>query len=534
MDFACSPYYGQYKEPEELNRLTATPDHIVKEAWNFFENNGARCKAFWSHLECRATTEDIENMFNAEIHDFEHKLSGGVISRIHGYFTFPEQLEGKVEFIAGLTEFPEDRFGRSRPYVDASSYTVVPETLQKVYNTDAGKGSEKTTQAAAEFQGYPAISSDDLNTFIQKTGIDKFSLEKKIGPFNPSYPGAESTLDVQYLGAVGHGNANWYWTEKQWMYQFTQDALKKSRSDLPDVISMSYGWSETQQCTIAPGADPCQNGGGSKNFVNKVNTNFQKIGASGVTLLAASGDAGAHGRSDSNCQSGKTHPGFPASSPYVTAVGATMFENVQTGGSSPICSEKSCAVGGDEVVCTSKNGAALITSGGGFSEYADMPSYQKDAVQNYLSKSGVAPPDSDFNKNGRGYPDVAAVGHAYYIELNGQEQQVDGTSASCPVFAGVIGLLNAHRVENGGSKIGFANKLLYKIHKEHPKAFNDVTSGNNKCTEGQCCDTGFSAAEGWDATTGLGTPNVKEMLSAIDTIDGRAPSYAKTLRGDQF
>eukprot|EP01138_Halocafeteria_seosinensis_P012383 gb/GECG01012653.1/.p1 GENE.gb/GECG01012653.1/~~gb/GECG01012653.1/.p1 ORF type:complete len:637 (+),score=77.88 gb/GECG01012653.1/:1-1911(+) len=536
-----SPYYGKFKEPEELNKLTATPSHVLKDVWNHFESKGARCKAFWSHLECRATAEEIEDMFATEVYEFEHKLSGDKIHRVHGEYQFPKALEDKVEFVDGLTEVPDGRFGRVRPQVDTQSYTTVPETLQKTYNINK-KGNSKSTQAAAEFQGYPAVSSDDLKTFISKTGIDSFSLKKKIGPFNPSNPGAESTLDVQYLGAVGQDNSNWYWTEKKWMYQFSNEALKRSKDNLPDVISMSYGWAENQQCKIAPGSKPCGfSDGGSEDFVKKVNTNFQKLGSSGVTLLAASGDAGAHGRSDSMCNSDKCTPSFPASSPYVTAVGATMFRNVRTGGSSPICSDKTCAVGGEETTCTSKGGAALITSGGGFSEYASMPDYQKDAVQKYLQNSSAVPSSSDFNSNGRGYPDVAAIGHAYYIELNGQESQVDGTSASCPVFAGVIGLLNAHRLENGGSPIGFANPLLYKMANNHPSAFNDVTSGNNKCTEGECCSTGFYAAPGWDATTGLGTPNVKEMLSALDEVDGRTGKNtgpggfyqnAKTLRGD--
>ena len=532
----CSPKYGQYKEPEELNRMTATPSDIVKESWNFFESKGARCKAFWSHLECRATVEDIEAMFETQVHDHEHKLSGAVVSRIKGSFKFPEELKGKVDFISGLTQLPVDHYGRSRTGVDVQSYSVVPETLTGQYNIKSS-GSSKTTQSAAEFQNYPPYLESDLKTFITNTGINSFTVGTKIGPYNPGYAGAESSLDVQYLGAVGEGNSNWYWTEAQWMLDFSNDALKRSRSQLPDVISMSYGWAESQQCQISPSSQPCSSGGGSYAFVTRVNTNFQKIGASGVSLLAASGDAGAHGRSDAGCNSDVTNPAFPASSPFVTAVGATMFSQVQTGGSSPICSSLTCATGGTETVCTSKDGAALITSGGGFSNYASTPSYQSSVVQTYISKSGVVPPAGDYNSSGRGYPDVAALGHAYYIENNGQQVQVDGTSCSCPVFAGVVGLLNAYRVENGLATIGFANPLLYKIANEHPNAFNDITTGNNYCTEGQCCSTGFEASQGWDATTGLGTPNVANLLSALQQIDGlKAPSQkvwnmAKTLRG---
>lgn len=131
--------------------------------------------------------------------------------------------------------------------------------------------------------------------------------------------------------------------------------------------------------------------------------------------------------------------------------------------------------------------------------------------------------------SGRGYPDVAALGHNYYIQLNGEAIQVDGTSCSAPVFAGVVALLNAYRVENGKSKIGFANPLLYQIHANSPDAFNDITSGNNKCTEETCngC-TGFSAAPGWDATTGLGTPNYPKMIAALQELDGLA-SPSKTI-----
>eukprot|EP01138_Halocafeteria_seosinensis_P012381 gb/GECG01012651.1/.p1 GENE.gb/GECG01012651.1/~~gb/GECG01012651.1/.p1 ORF type:complete len:592 (+),score=73.71 gb/GECG01012651.1/:1-1776(+) len=531
-----SPKYGQYKEPEELNRLTATPSHILKEVWNYFEQNGAKCKAFWSHLECGATVEEVEAMFNTEVHDFQHKLSGAVALRINGKFTFPEELQGKVNFISGLTQLPVPRYGRSRK-IDVQQYTVVPETLTNVYNIQTS-GSSRTSQAAAEFQNYPPFLPSDLKTFISKTGITSFTIGTKIGPFNPGYAGAESDLDVQYLGAVGEGNDNWYWTEQQWMYEFSNQALQKQRSDLPDIISMSYGWSEAQQCQIAPSSEPCSNGGGSEAFVNQVNTNFQKLGATGVTLVAASGDAGAHGRSDAGCSATKCNPAFPASSPYLTAVGATMFSSVTTGGNSPICNEVSCATGGTETVCTSKGGAALITSGGGFSNYASTPDYQTNEVNTYINTQGAVPPSNDYNSGGRGYPDVAALGHAYYIELNGQEAQVDGTSASCPVFAGVIGLLNAYRVENGRSTIGFANPLLYKIAREHPNAFNDITTGNNYCTEGQCCSTGFTATKGWDATTGLGTPNVANLLSALQAIDGlKAPSQkvlnlGKTLRGN--
>ena len=90
----------------------------------------------------------------------------------------------------------------------------------------------------------------------------------------------------------------------------------------------------------------------------------------GVTILAASGDDGAPG--SSSCGYDLS---FPASSPYVTAVGATMgIESV-----------------GAEVVCSTATGS-VITSGGGFSNVFSTPAYQRHAVNNYVNRytSGAA------------------------------------------------------------------------------------------------------------------------------------------------
>jgi hypothetical protein len=70
--------------------------------------------------------------------------------------------------------------------------------------------------------------------------------------------------------------------------------------------------------------------------------------------------------------------------------------------------------------------AALITTGGGFSDVSPTPAWQKDVVKTYLN-SGVQLPTGNFNASNRGFPDVAANGHNYLIQLSGQGfVQVDG------------------------------------------------------------------------------------------------------------
>jgi tripeptidyl-peptidase-1 len=90
---------------------------------------------------------------------------------------------------------------------------------------------------------------------------------------------------------------------------------------------------------------------------------------------------------------------YPATSPYITAVGATQGPEVMS----------------PEIMCSSSTGGG-VTSGGGFSDYYPMPHYQKAAYQAYFANPAAKlPPSNMYNGGGRGYPDVAMLGHNYVI-----------------------------------------------------------------------------------------------------------------------
>jgi tripeptidyl-peptidase-1 len=149
-----------------------------------------------------------------------------------------------------------------------------------------------------------------------------------------------------------------------------------------------------------------------------------------------------------------------------------------------------------------ETGAAL--SSGGFSNYFPMPAYQADAVNFYV---GAVPGlnTSLFNASGRAFPDVSAYGKSVAIVNATQETLVDGTSASTPIFASVIALINDHLLANGKPPLGFLNPWLYTSN-----ALTDVTDGNNP----GCGTDGFPATIGWDPVAGLGSPNFTALLSA--------------------
>lgn len=118
---------------------------------------------------------------------------------------------------------------------------------------------------------------------------------------------------------MGLNTTFFYWTVYGWMFDFaTQLFTAKS---YPLVVSMSWGSPEDMQCSVS-GCDGNPND--PLGYVRRVNSEFMKLAAKGITLVAASGDQGAPGDSNTQCQGGISNA-FPASSPWVTAVGATML-----------------------------------------------------------------------------------------------------------------------------------------------------------------------------------------------------------------
>lgn len=225
-----------------------------------------------------------------------------------------------------------------------------------------------------------------------------------------------------------------------------------------------------------------------------------KLALQGVSVLFASGDSGVANRYNAgypdSCLNAdlpyvdnngtRYSPSFPATCPYITAVGATTLR-----GRDPASGERAVSAFG---------------SGGGFSNVFPTPPYQAAAVDAFFA-AGHAPRYGSrvYNDSGaaRGFPDVAAIGDNVATVFNGSTLGVGGTSASAPIFAGIVTLLNEARLAAGKGPVGFLNPTLYA----HPEAFTDITMGSNP----GCGTAGFNATPGWDPVTGLGTPNFPKL-----------------------
>lgn len=135
------------------------------------------------------------------------------------------------------------------------------------------------------------------------------------------------------------------------------------------------------------------------------------------------------------------------------------------------------------------------------------------------NKDAGLPREQDFRRDGRATPDLSALGEGYQVINNGKTKDVGGTSASCPLVAGLVSLLNEHRLQNGKSSLGFLNPLLYKM-AAAKTGYQDVTIGNNRFSQMSIMklSEGYSCTEGWDAVTGFGTPNFGQMLDFVKQL----------------
>jgi len=274
----------------------------------------------------------------------------------------------------------------------------------------------------------------------------------------------------------------------------------------PLVHSLSYG---DVEATIYNSSIP-----GAVDYGKRVEQEFVKMGLRGISVLFASGDWGVGNFLKSNVRCKRAWPDWPASSPFVTSVGGTQLDQS----------------GKFEVVCSSGTGG-VITSGGGFADVHSRDRkapWQRWVVEAYLSRSGVTPSSNmAFNSSGRGYPDLSALAVNFPVVVGGRVVSLYGTSASTPLIAAMVSLLNHARLSKGQSPMGFLNPFLYWAYAKDSTSFNDVVIGDNSCGTSQpCCSQGFSASPGWDAVTGLGTPNFTRIMELSSIASGPAPSLA--------
>ncbi|KIM47038.1 hypothetical protein M413DRAFT_268272 [Hebeloma cylindrosporum] len=252
----------------------------------------------------------------------------------------------------------------------------------------------------------------------------------------------------------------------------------------------------------------------SEFYLKRQCNEFAKLGMMGVTILYAAGNTGVAGQrgyclddnGSLNLNGTNFTPNWPASCPWVTVVGGTQVKpsaassNTSTAGSHP-----------EEVWNQDLTSGFFESSGGGFSNHFDSPAYQHSAVQAYLKALGKDG-KGKFNAKGRAYPDLSANANMFVNIDNGAISIDSGTSGATPTVASIITLVNDARISAGKKPVGFINPTIYSP--AFANAFNDIVDGTSQGCKGLQGDRGggFKATKGWDAATGLGTPNLGVLI----------------------
>ena len=592
----------------------------------------------WSDsFEVRTTVEGASLLLSTTFQSFRHVESGMRVVRAWGDVSLPSAVHPRVATLFGVTDFPVLRYS-DHPQTQAPAQLVendaiIPQTIHAMYGTPYNQsttGGSTIGLGVIEWGATQSFDPQDLDWFIGNTstpGRPSFTPDHIIGtngyprtssrapahqhsrgalswpaaPWRsthcppppclsarcvvccgvtrcavPTTSGGEASLDVDVVAGVSPSSELWFWIEEGsvWLYTFTLHFV--NASSVPDIISVSYGAYEGGQCIGGRNHSECNTlGVDSAGYVHVVNTQWMKIGLRGVSIFVSSGDSGAHTRSDPNCTEPALWADFPASSPFITSVGATQVdaESYFPSSIAPACHDSrnwTCVRGGVESAVNRTR--AHFTSGGGFSNISAMPAYERAAVAAFLNSSSQLPPARMYNASGRAYPDVSAIGHNAFVINRGRQGLSGGTSQSSPTFAAVVAVLAATFKSITSKSFGFMNPLLYAMQAAQPNTFNDVVAGDNRsprtaashctpphplthpsrwtlthphplspplqrdsssrvlcvcallplvrCTERSCTSAclGWYAAKGWDPVTGLGTPHYRNMLAYIEKL----------------
>jgi subtilase family serine protease len=387
-------------------------------------------------------------------------------------------------------------------------YCYTPQYIWSAYNVlpvlAGGNLGQGQTIVIVDAFGSPTIASDLMTfhqVFLGSLPSPDFAVVCPMGcpTFNPkNRPQAEvnwsfeTSLDVEWAHAIAplarirliiapdsHGNS-------------INNAVAYAVAHYPgSIISQSFG---------APEAGIH----GNSTQEQQAHQNYTAAMAKGITVLAASGDSGAgNGFKTAN-------PSFPASDPYVTAVGGTqglpLGNLVTLSGTCLPPAISSCVptgYGAEQVW----NEAWIEAAGGGaVSTLFGAPAYQAG-----LGFTGRAVPDVSYNAAVDGGvlvaysapgPDAAGL----YI--------IGGTSAGSPQWAGIFALANTARAAASKGPIGLANPALYSIANSTSYAsnFHDITAGNNILAGSTA---GFLAGTGYDLATGWGTPDAAHLVASL-------------------
>jgi kumamolisin len=522
-----SPRYGQYGSIASLARRFGATSDTSARVIDYLRRAGAtdiKLDATGLFVDATMAAPRAARVFTTPLAVFRSVRQGRFVAPT-GAARVPAGLRGLVTTVVGLDTRP---LASSSSFLHASAATrakvkahaaAQPSSAAPLTGTPSGCAPALAAQGftpaqyetaygfAPLFQGglrgegervalieIDGFHSTDIRSFASCFGLNVPPLNGfGVGLKHPLAPGGEATLDVEVLDAAAPNLKGIDVYETKPSAANTLRALTaplQNRGFKPQVISASLGLCEPD-VFLAIGL----------RMLRSVEASLAMAAASGITFLASSGDQGS-----ADCVGPDGAPvdrlavNYPSSSPWVTGVGGT---NLALTPANAIAAQ---------IVWNDTSLQPGAAGGGGTSQLFKRPSYQKGTVQ----------------RNRRFLPDVSmladiAPGYTVFCSatsdcINSQNsnpwQTVGGTSASTPLIAGGLALVDEDLRLNGRHDVGFANPLLYEVGRNRTLAaqvFSDVLAFSNdvgpyisgKHRQLGCCAAGrgFDRAAGWGSVS---------------------------------
>jgi hypothetical protein len=472
-------------------------------------------------VDVTGTFAQIEQVFHVTINDYTMQLNGKQITFYSpaNEPTISGSVNSLIYSIVGLDNYPRvhaDNVKAHPTFTNGNAHGIppyYPQDFANAYDVNPlwNLGDTGSNQhIGITLWGTPP-SDAALNKFALKTGanvatqangrLQVIQVSCTGSCYYNTLGGIEAGIDVESSSGMAPGATIDYYQAPTDQYgnptdAGLEDALNQAGSDSNDNLQISSSWGECEASSIS---DP---------FTMQVEQYLQSNTATGHDYFFSSGDNGSACvfNPSQPCSIGgmqDPYPQYPASSAYATSVGGTTFDR-NINGSYP----GEVAWNYTPSTCSNGQGNPPEGSGGGYSKLFAQPSWQVG-----------------FSKNKhRGYPDVAADADPttgaliWYDSSNGPTATEDaGTSLATPLWAGMIADVNQYIQSQGGIPLGFINPTLYEIN-----GFHDITSGTNG-PNGK-----YNAKPGWDAVTGLGSPDLYDLAQSIEYVDA---AYAYSLSG---
>ncbi|HEY5319179.1 MAG TPA: S53 family peptidase, partial [Solirubrobacteraceae bacterium] len=478
-DFAAK--YGA--APDDLAKVT---DFVTSHGLEVVETDPARRTVVAS-----GTVAQMSEAFAVELQHYEHEVTPRAeqdpVKETYrgrdGVIHVPSELAPIVIGVFGLDNRRVIKRNSGDP---PNTAPLSAATIAKLYNFPTNSAAGQTIAIFSE-AGY--VASDISASF---GGHPPTVTSITVDASNNGSADAETTQDICIAAAVAPGAhiAVYFTTYSQQGWVDLVHRVVHPNAGDPSCLVLSSSFYVTNGDDAATLAAE----GVSSSWLTAASQAFEDAAIQGVTVCIASGDTGAQSKKSD----GKAHVQYPASDPWVLAVGGTTIGNVN--GSSFT-----------EYVWNDNTGA----SGGGISYTFGVPGYQDGA--------GVPASVNSDHHVGRGVPDVAgnASPNAAYsgIVVGGRSFGGNGTSASSPLWAGLVAVINAAL----GEPVGFLNPEIYEM---GSPVFRDIVGAPGPANNSFSGVTGYPVQAGWDAATGWGSPNGQALLQALRGV-GLPPALAE-------